>query len=143
MVTTWERLEGGEDEEGAILISTIGLPDSVAPSSDECVRAYVCSSSCLIRPGYSPSRKGYRAPSIIPASSLPGKAGGAQDTGGSEEGAREKDDSWCHVTFCTHCDPGGGVPSFVTNMLGPSNSLQCLLAMRAIVEREEKEEKEK
>ena len=39
--------------------------------------------------------------------------------------------------------PGGGVPSFVTNMLGPSNSLQCLLAMRAIVEREEKEEKEK
>lgn len=134
MVTTWERLE-----DGAVLISTIGLPDCVSPRSDECVRAYVCSSSCLIRPGYSPKENGYRAPAVL---SPPTSSSGKEER--NDEGKeREKDDSWCHVTFCTHCDPGGGVPSFVTNMLGPSNSLQCLLSMRAIVEKEERDKQGK
>ena len=135
MVTTWERLE-----DGAVLISTIGLPDCVSPRSDECVRAYVCSSSCLIRPGYSPKENGYRAPAVLPP---PTSSSGKEEERGDEGKGREKDNSWCHVTFCTHCDPGGGVPSFVTNMLGPSNSLQCLLSMRAIVEKEERDKQGK
>lgn len=130
MVTTWERLE---DHDGAILISTIGLPDCMAPRSDSCVRAFVCSSSCLIRPGYSPNDNGYRAPALVPEHGIESRNGNAY---GDTQG-RVKDDAWCHVTFCTHCDPGGGVPSFVTNMLGPSSSLMCLLAMKAIVEKEE------
>jgi hypothetical protein len=128
MLTTWQTLD---DYDGAVLISTTGLPDATVPSSSDCVRATVCSSSCLIRPGYSPH--GRNAPVTLPAVQTEGK--------GEREkvGEGEKDNTWCHVTFLTHCDPGGGVPSWITNMLGPSNSLMCLMAMRDIVEKEEEQ----
>ena len=64
MVSTWEQLS-----DDSVLVSTIGLPDYIEPSEGS-VRAYVCSSSCYIRPGYSPHR------CLIP----PAKAGSSMMT---------------------------------------------------------------
>ncbi len=128
MVSTWE-----EQADGSVVISTLGLPDYIEPSEGT-VRAYVCSSSCHMRPGYSP----HKCPIPKETWKLDDPKGHTQtEEGNREEG--EKDEEWCHVTFCTHVDPGGSVPAFVTNLLGPNNSLKCLLSMKDIVEREEKE----
>ena len=87
-----------------------------------------------MRPGYSP----HKCPIPKETWKLDDPKGHTQtEEGNREEG--EKDEEWCHVTFCTHVDPGGSVPAFVTNLLGPNNSLKCLLSMKDIVEREEKE----
>ena len=73
MVSTWEQLS-----DDSVLVSTMGLPDYIEPSEGS-VRAYVCSSSCHIRPGYSPHK------CLIPSESwkfdddssgLSGEAGG-------------------------------------------------------------------
>ena len=132
MTSSWD-----EQLDGSVIISTIGLPDYIEPS-DGSVRAYVCSSSCHIRPGYSPKcpipkeMETWKRDSDEPVTKSEGVEGEGVDEG-------VMDDEWCHVTFCTHIDPGGSVPAFVTNLLGPNNSLKCLMSMKAIVEKEEKE----
>ena len=141
MLSTW-----GELDDGSVCISTIGLPNYVELSAGS-VRAYVCSSSCLIRPGYSPDKcpipnETWKKNGEITSSDNGGKKDKDKTSGeinGQEQGQGERDDSWCHVTFCTHVDPGGSVPAFVTNLLGPNNSLKCLNTMKGLVEKEERD----
>ena len=83
-----------------------------------------------MRPGYSPKcpipkeMETWKRDSDEPVTKSEGVEGEGVDEG-------VMDDEWCHVTFCTHIDPGGSVPAFVTNLLGPNNSLKCLMSMKA------------